>query len=133
MVHRMINNERGVAMVEFAIILPLLVLLVFGTIEMGLLCYNKQVLTNATREGARCSINTYHTYTLEDITDIVEGYCDNMVLVDLKNSTGEMVLECKNEDDYICVNASYEYPFLFASLLGFEKTDIVAQTTMRKQ
>ena len=40
-------------MVEFAIILPLLILLVFGTIEFGR-AYNAQnTLTHAAREGAR--------------------------------------------------------------------------------
>ena len=47
------NNDRGAAMVEFAIIAPLLLLLVFGIIEFGR-AYNAQnTLTHAAREGAR--------------------------------------------------------------------------------
>ena len=47
------NSERGAAMVEFAIIAPLLLLLVFGIIEFGR-AYNAQnSLTHAAREGAR--------------------------------------------------------------------------------
>jgi Flp pilus assembly protein TadG len=47
------NRERGAAMVEFAIVLPLLVTLVFGIIEFGR-AYNAQIsLTHAAREGAR--------------------------------------------------------------------------------
>ncbi|WP_426938701.1 TadE/TadG family type IV pilus assembly protein [Pseudarthrobacter sp. S3] len=47
------NNERGAAAVEFAILLPLLLLLVLGTIEFGR-AYNAQItLTNAARDGAR--------------------------------------------------------------------------------
>ena len=46
------HNQKGAALIEFAIVLPLLLLLVFGAIEFGLLFYNKQVITNASREGA---------------------------------------------------------------------------------
>ena len=51
-----IKNQNGAALIEFAIIFPLLVLLVMGAIEFGLLCYNKQVIINASREGARTGI-----------------------------------------------------------------------------
>ncbi|MDQ0824914.1 Flp pilus assembly protein TadG [Arthrobacter sp. B2I5] len=47
------DSERGAAAVEFAILLPLLLMLVLGTIEFGR-AYNAQItLTNAAREGAR--------------------------------------------------------------------------------
>jgi Flp pilus assembly protein TadG len=46
-------NERGAAAVEFAILLPLLLMLVLGTIEFGR-AYNAQItLTNAARDGVR--------------------------------------------------------------------------------
>jgi len=50
---RRATGERGAAMVELAIVLPVLLLLVFGIIEFGRL-YNAQVtLTHAAREGIR--------------------------------------------------------------------------------
>ena len=39
-----------------ALVMPLLVMLVFGTVDFGLLIYNKAVITNAAREGARAGI-----------------------------------------------------------------------------
>jgi Flp pilus assembly protein TadG len=52
-VQQMQNNERGAAAVEFAILLPLLLMLVLGTIEFGR-AYNAQItLTNAARDGVR--------------------------------------------------------------------------------
>jgi len=46
-------GETGAAAVEFALILPVLVLLVMGLIEFSLL-FNAQIsVTNAAREGAR--------------------------------------------------------------------------------
>ena len=50
-----IKCQRGASAVEFAIVLPLLLLFVFGIIEFGLLLYNKAVITNASREGARAA------------------------------------------------------------------------------
>jgi Flp pilus assembly protein TadG len=47
------SSERGVAMLELALILPLLLLILMGTIEFGR-AYNARItLTHATREGAR--------------------------------------------------------------------------------
>jgi Flp pilus assembly protein TadG len=47
------NQERGAVAVEFAILLPLLLMLVLGTIEFGR-AYNAQItLTNAARDGVR--------------------------------------------------------------------------------
>ncbi len=47
------GRESGVAMLEFALVLPVLLLLVFGIIEFGR-AYNAQItLTHAAREGAR--------------------------------------------------------------------------------
>ncbi|WP_291348238.1 TadE family protein [Desulfobacula sp.] len=48
-----INNQEGAAAIELAFILPLLLLFIFGIIEFSLFLYNKQVITNAAREGAR--------------------------------------------------------------------------------
>ncbi|WP_442959772.1 TadE/TadG family type IV pilus assembly protein [Pseudarthrobacter sp.] len=46
-------SERGAAAVEFAILLPVLLMLVLGTIEFGR-AYNAQItLTNAARDGVR--------------------------------------------------------------------------------
>ncbi|MDR7157520.1 TadE/TadG family type IV pilus assembly protein [Arthrobacter sp. BE255] len=47
------DSERGAVAVEFAILLPLLLMLVLGTIEFGR-AYNAQItLTNAARDGVR--------------------------------------------------------------------------------
>ncbi|CCK80433.1 TadE/TadG family type IV pilus assembly protein [Desulfobacula toluolica] len=48
-----IKSQDGAALVEFAIVFPLLLTLIFGVIEFGLFLFNTQVITNAAREGAR--------------------------------------------------------------------------------
>jgi len=47
------QDERGAAMVEFALILPILVLFVFGIVEFGRAYSARIQLTAAVREGAR--------------------------------------------------------------------------------
>ncbi len=47
------RDERGAAVVEFALVLPILVLFVFGIVSFGQ-AYNARIeLTSAVREGAR--------------------------------------------------------------------------------
>ena len=43
-------------MVEFAVVAPLFFLMVFGMIEFGRMIMVQQVITNATREGARMAV-----------------------------------------------------------------------------
>ncbi len=45
--------ERGAAAVEFALLLPLLMVILLGTIDWGYYFFVEQVVTNAAREGAR--------------------------------------------------------------------------------
>jgi Flp pilus assembly protein TadG len=47
------DNQRGQAMVEFVIVAPILLLLVFGIIQFGILIHNYVTLTDAVRAGAR--------------------------------------------------------------------------------
>ena len=41
-------NERGASAVEFALLLPVLMLILFGIIEFGMVMYSREVLTNVT-------------------------------------------------------------------------------------
>jgi hypothetical protein len=50
------RGQRGAAMIEFAIVLPALIILLIGIVEFSLLLYNKAMITNASREGARLGI-----------------------------------------------------------------------------
>ncbi len=50
------RKRRGAAVVEFAIVAPLFFLLIFGMIEYGRMVMVQQVITNASREGARRAV-----------------------------------------------------------------------------
>ena len=51
-----LGSNRGQAIIEFAFVLPLLCIMILGIIEFGVLFYDKAVVTNASREGARAAI-----------------------------------------------------------------------------
>lgn len=46
-------RERGAAAIEFAITVPVLVAIVFGTIDWGYYFFHREIVVNASREGAR--------------------------------------------------------------------------------
>jgi Flp pilus assembly protein TadG len=50
------HRQRGAAAVEFALVLPLLLALVLGVVDLGLAVYTQSVLSNASREGARAGV-----------------------------------------------------------------------------
>jgi Flp pilus assembly protein TadG len=54
------RQERGASAVEFALVLPLLLAIVFGIIDFGLIMAQKATLASAARTGARYgSVNAY--------------------------------------------------------------------------
>ncbi|MBE0466414.1 MAG: pilus assembly protein [Candidatus Desulforudis sp.] len=55
---RDLKGQGGQSAVEFALILPVLILIVLGIIEFGWLLNSKITLTSASREGARVAIVT---------------------------------------------------------------------------
>ncbi len=49
-------SERGSQLIEFALVLPLLLLVVLGILDFGLLFQRYEAVTNAAREGARVAV-----------------------------------------------------------------------------
>lgn len=75
------RSEKGAAVVEFAVILPLLLLIVFGIVEFGFMLYNKAMITNAAREGARYGIVAATTRkSSTQISDEVAKYCSDFLV-----------------------------------------------------
>lgn len=50
---RGLRSEEGAAAIEFALLLPILVMILVGTFEFGLAYNNYLAITHAAREGAR--------------------------------------------------------------------------------
>ena len=50
------SDQRGAAAVEFALVVPLLFLILFGTIQYGLYFFDAQGTRNGVREAARLGV-----------------------------------------------------------------------------
>ena len=68
-----INYFSAQALIEFALTLPLLLLLVLGALDFGRMFYTKIVITNAAREGAN-----YLAYFPEDANN---GFADTLAAI----------------------------------------------------
>jgi len=66
------RDEDGAELVEFAFVLPTLLLLIVGVVDFGLLFQKYEVVTNAAREGARVAI--LPGYGTADVTARVNQY-----------------------------------------------------------
>jgi len=65
--HRIIKSEKGASAVEFALILPILIILVFGIVEFGIAFNNYITITHAAREGARIAAVDLNNPDLKNI------------------------------------------------------------------
>lgn len=73
---KLIKTERGAELVEFALVLPLLLLLCLGVIEFGRAYYTYNLLTKAVRDGARFAASSQVSST---------GVLTNAALTSTKN------------------------------------------------
>ncbi len=70
------RSQRGVALVEFAIVLPFLIVLLFSVWELGRIFDAWLVVTNGAREGARYAVATSDDAVVRTKVEdyIVSGY-----------------------------------------------------------
>jgi len=71
------NGNKGASAVEMAIILPILVLMVFGAIDFGRLFHARQIMTNTAREGASLASREISlptgTYSAANLIDLLQA------------------------------------------------------------
>lgn len=73
--HRSRERQRGASLVEFAVVMPLFLLMLFGIIESGYLYAQLNETRNAAREGARIAVVDYG-----DSSAIVGETCNRSTL-----------------------------------------------------
>lgn len=68
-------RQRGAAVVEFALVLPLFLLLALGVVELSVMFHNQAVITNASREAARAGVVLRkQKATVDEIRDVAVRY-----------------------------------------------------------
>jgi hypothetical protein len=149
----LLKSQKGATLVEFAIILPLLLLLLFAIIEFSLFLFNRHVITNAVREAARAGIVVrIPRLSNEDIETIARKYCQQY-LVTFGEGTLQIPSPLLREDesgnllgedeegnsilggfgDVLIVRATYQYDWLFLSTIGIGSKTIQAIARMRME
>lgn len=73
-VHR--KRERGGSAVEFALTVPILLIILIGIFDVGRAFLTKQALTTATREGARMAVAA-RPVTDAEVTAMVQSYLND--------------------------------------------------------
>lgn len=128
------KRQEGASAVEFAIILPLLLILVFGIIEFSILFYDKAMITNASREGAREGIVFQPQYDPDTGEKILNHPLDAQIVATVAQYVQNHLISFDSGDvvtttitrppgdspgDSLTVTVNYDYTFLvFDSLLS---------------
>ena len=113
-----LKNQKGAAVVEFALIAVLLFWLLFGIIEFSICLYDKQMITNASREGARYGILADSPKkTIPEIKQKVKDYARQYLVTFSSNKLEDVNIDIswtgtQTYNDYLTVKVNYQYNFL---------------------
>ena len=136
------RGDEGQALAEMAIVLPILMLLVFGIIEMSNAWRTFQVVTNSAREGARTAIlpGTDEPAIMDRVRRTLEG---GGLVFDQANITVECIGTDGNPTgSAVCSTSGQEarigigYPFTFrvlGVLADLVPITITSTTAMRNE
>ena len=124
-------RQRGAAVVEFAVVLPLLLTVLFGIIEYGWVFMVRQTLQTAAREGARLavlqtSVSPYAN-VLERVSDVMAPTGLNTYAVTMTHATAA------NPDETVNVTIAYNDVSLMGGFFGTHSYDLGGTCTMRKE
>jgi Flp pilus assembly protein TadG len=130
------RKDQGGALVEFALVLPLLLTIVFGIVEFSVVLYDKAVITNASREAARAGV-IFRTpaFTDAQITAVATNACASH-LISFGDTSPQVSLSRPSGStagNPLTVTVSYPFTgLMLGNLIGplFGNHSITASTTM---
>jgi len=121
--YRLKRKEDGQSVVEFALVLPILLMVVLGIMEFGWLFYGNIVMTSAAREGARVAVVGG---TPTQIETAVKNHTDN---AGINNVTVE---KKEVEDDEVTIDVEGDLKPIVGLFLE-DPVNVAAEATMRKE
>ncbi len=119
------NGEKGQALAEFALLIPIFLILLFAIVDFGMGFYSWITVTNSAREGARLGAVAA---TQQDIIDRVYQTSD------LPNESSNMTVTVTNAQgqpgDSVVVQVDYDYDLItpLAGLVQLVSGDIHGPT-----
>jgi Flp pilus assembly protein TadG len=114
-------NRRGQALVEFAIIFPLVIILLFGIYEIGIALSVQQTITYAAREGARIGALTNQNSQIEGAIRAATEFIDESN----ERITIQIIPEAevgRDRGDELTVQIEYEMPLLILTVISNDIT-----------
>jgi Flp pilus assembly protein TadG len=139
MMSRCESNDHGQALVEIALILPVLLLLVLGIIEFGRAFTDQQAVTDAAREGARHAVVDDDTITQDSVESAVRTALDRAgIPSDQATISFDRTTNWRNagEMQTVYVGVPHRFGFfgpLVRALTGSESITLAARVTMRNE
>jgi Flp pilus assembly protein TadG len=128
--------RRGVAAVEFAIVAPVFILMILGMIEIGRAVMVQQIITNASREGARVAVlpgSTAGEVTTR-VQNILNASTINGATVQILNEAG-LPMDPENAGFGDVIDVTVSVPFNQVSWLPASRylagKNLTASTIMR--
>ncbi len=125
------ERARGAAVVEFAVVLPLLLTILFGIIEYGWVFMVRQALQTAAREGTRIAIlqtsEEPYTAVLNRISEVMEPTGLTTYTVSMTHATAADPVETVN------VTIPYDDVSLMGGFFGTHSYDLGGACSMRKE
>jgi hypothetical protein len=125
MINAFPRKERGQELAEYALILPIFLLIVMAIFDMGRAVYYYSALQNSVREGARYGI--IHPDDPTGIENVVYGMAVGMDITDISVSTTYPT------DDTIQVKATFNFEIvtpIIGALFGSNELTLQGQSTM---
>jgi Flp pilus assembly protein TadG len=109
---RITRTENGQAMVEFALVAPILFLILFGIVQFGIAFMNSVALTDAVRAGARkAAVSRTAANPTQSATNAVLGAANDLN----PSKLSVTVTSDWQSGDNVTVTATYPYQI---NLLG---------------
>lgn len=113
--HPRTRGSSGQSMIEFALVVPMLLVLVFGIVEFGNAWRHYQLITNTAREGARIAVLPSSTATIVD--SVVDDRLNGSGLDATQATVTLAILDFgdpgySNSADTVTVEYPYDFVFL---------------------
>jgi Flp pilus assembly protein TadG len=111
------RSERGAELIEFAIVLPLLLFIIAGIVDFGMMFRTYEAVTNAAREGAR--VGVLPGYDPPDVQARVDAYLAASGLTGSRTTTVTNVPVATPAGVFTARSVNLQYTYQFVVLGGF--------------
>lgn len=127
------KTRRGAAVVEFALVVPVMLTLTFGLIEMSRISMYKEAVVQATREGARVGVRP--TASAADVRARIDEEFEIMGITNASVTITPSTLEqaMPGDDVRVRITIPISDVSVVPGFFSFEGMDIVAETVMRRE